>query len=90
MEKVIAAFDARRQFGTVIQDVVVKGDRFVVERHGTPVAALVPIEVYEQWKQQRQAFFDQLRQAASQTNLSEQEASDLATEAVQAVRHETI
>jgi prevent-host-death family protein len=90
MEKVIAAFDARRQFGTVIQDVVVKGDRFVVERHGTPVAALVPIEVYEQWKQQRQAFFDQLRQAASQANLSDGEASDLATEAIQATRQQTV
>lgn len=86
MEKVIAAFDARRQFGTVIQDVVAKGDRFVVERHGQPVAAVVPIEVYEQWKQQRQAFFEQLRQVASQANLSEQDASELTTEAVQAMR----
>lgn len=90
MEKVIAAFDAQRQFGTVIQDVVAKGDRFVVETHGEPVAALVPIEVYEQWKQQRRAFFDQLRQVASQANLPEQEASDLASEAVQAVRHRTV
>lgn len=75
MEKVIAAFDARRQFGTVIRDVVANGDRFVVERHGDPVAALGPIEVYEQWKQQRQTFFDQLRQAASRADLPEQEAS---------------
>ncbi len=89
MEKVIAAFDARRQFGAVIQDVVAKGDRYIVERHGAPVAAVVPIDVYEQWKEQRQAFFEQLRQAAARANLPEQEASDLVAEALQAERRQS-
>jgi prevent-host-death family protein len=86
MEKVIAAFKARRSFGKVIQDVLVRGDQYVIERHGEAVAAVIPIEVYRQWQRRRQAFFDQMRQTAEQSNLSEQEAELLAEEAVQAVR----
>jgi prevent-host-death family protein len=87
MEKVIAAFDARRQFGRLLNDVIAKGDRFVVERHGEPVAAVVPMEVYEQWKQQRDAFFENMRRIAERVNLSEEEAMERADGAVQAVRH---
>lgn len=86
MEKVIAAFDARRQFGRLINDVVVKGDTYVVERHGEPVAAVVPLEVYEQWKRQREAFFARWQEVAERVNLPEDEAMKVATEAVQAVR----
>ena len=34
MEGKIAAFDARRQFGKVLNQVATKGDHYVVERHG--------------------------------------------------------
>jgi prevent-host-death family protein len=88
MEKVIAAFDARRQFGRVLNDVIARGDRFVVERHGEPVAAVVPIEVYEQWKRQRETFFARWEEVAERVNLPEDEAMRLATEAVQATRRD--
>jgi prevent-host-death family protein len=87
MEKTIAAFDARRQFGRLLNDVIAKGDKFVVERHGEPVAAVVPIDVYEQWKRQREAFFAKWQEVAERVNLPEEEAMRLANEAVQAVRH---
>ena len=86
MEKAIAAFEARRTFGKILQDVLTRGDRFVVERHGEPVAAVVPIEVYEQWKQARSAFFTKVRAAAERADLSTDEAEALADKAVQAVR----
>lgn len=86
MEKVIAAFDARRQFGRLLNDVIARGDKFVVERHGEPVAAVVPIELYEQWKRQRDAFFAQWEEAAKRVDLPEDEAMRLAKEAVQTVR----
>jgi prevent-host-death family protein len=86
MEKTVGAFEVRRQFGKILQDVAAKGDRVVVERHGAAVAAVVPIEVYEQWKRARTAFFDQLRTAAERANLTPQEADELAAEAVQEVR----
>jgi len=86
MERAIAAFTARRQFGQLLDQVMARGDQFVVERNGKPVAALVPIDVYEQWKASREAFFDNLRQIAERVNLPEDDAMDLANEAVAAVR----
>lgn len=86
MEKVVAAFDARRQFGRLLGDVIGKHDMFVVERHGQPVAAVVPIEVYEQWKRQREAFFQQWEGIARRVDLPEDEAMQVAGEAVRAVR----
>jgi antitoxin (DNA-binding transcriptional repressor) of toxin-antitoxin stability system len=61
---------------------------YVVERHGEPVAAMVPIEVYEQWKEQRSSFFARWRQAAETADLTPEEAETLAKEAVQAVRRD--
>jgi prevent-host-death family protein len=86
MEKVIAAFEARRSFGKLIQAVLARGDQYVIERHGEAVAAVVPIEVYRQWQRRRQAFFDQVRQSSERANLSEEKAQTLADVAVQAVR----
>lgn len=86
MEKTVGAFDARRNFGKMLQEILSKGDRFVVERHGEPVAAVVPIEVYRQWKKSREAFFDRVRAASEMANLSPDEAEDLAEEAVSAAR----
>src|SRR3954453_2765005 len=85
MEKVIAAFEARRSFGKLIQDVLVRGDQYVIERHGEAVAAVVPIEVYRQGQRRRHAFFDEMRQTSEQANLPEEQAEALANEAVQAV-----
>jgi prevent-host-death family protein len=86
MEKVIASFTARRQFGQLLDEVMGKGNTFVVERNGKPVAAVVPIEIYEQWKRSREAFFNNWRKAAEQANLSPEEAEALAAEAVAAAR----
>ena len=88
MEKTIGAFEARRQFGRILQEVLGRGDKYVVERHGEPVAAVVPIEIYEEWKRSRAAFFEIMERAARQANLTPEEADALAEEAVQAVRRE--
>lgn len=88
LEKTIAAFDARRRFGKVWRDVEGKGDHYVVERHGEPVAAVVPMHLYEQWKRRREAFFDQMRAAGERAGMTEDEAMALALEATRAVRAE--
>lgn len=87
MERTIGAFAVRRQFGKVLRDVVAKGDSYVVERHGEAVAAVVPIEVYKQWKRERSAFFDKLRSAQERANLPPDEAEKMVVEAVKAVRN---
>jgi prevent-host-death family protein len=86
MEKIISSFEVRRSFGRILQDILTRRDKFIVDRHGTPVAVVVPIEVYEQWKQSRERFFETLRRAQATANLGEEEASKLADEAVKAVR----
>jgi prevent-host-death family protein len=86
MEKIISAFEVRRRFGKILQDILTRRDKFIIERHGTPVAVVVPIEVYEQWKQSRERFFETLRRAQANANLADDEAMELANEAVKAVR----
>lgn len=86
MEKSIGAFEARRSFGKIIQDVLVHGDQYVIERHGEAVAAVVPIAAYEQWKRRRQALFDQIRAVSERAGLPANEAERLAEEAVAAAR----
>jgi prevent-host-death family protein len=86
MEKIIAAFEARRHFGRLLHYVTVRGDKYVIERRGEPVAAVVPIEVYEQWKRARAALFAKWRTPAEDSALSPDGADELAQEAVQAVR----
>ena len=49
----VGAFEARQQPG--------RGDRYVVEYHGEPVAAVVPIELYEGWKRRREALSSRAR-----------------------------
>lgn len=87
MEKLVGAFEARRQLGKILKEVSGKGDRYVVEYHGEPVAAVVPIELYEQWKRRREAFFDKLETMAAESNLPPEEADALADESVHAVRN---
>jgi prevent-host-death family protein len=86
MEKTMAASQARQNFKQVLQDAL-RGDKTVVEWHGEPVAAVVPIEVYRQWQRERQRFFDLMRENSLRANLDEDEAMKLALEAQQAVRH---
>jgi prevent-host-death family protein len=86
MEKLVTAFEARRSFGRILDDVAAGGDQVVVERHGRPVAVLVSLDVYDQWKRSRSEFFDRIRKAASIANESPGEADRLAAVAVTAVR----
>lgn len=86
MEKTVSAFEARRQFGQLLQAVGGRKDRIIVEKHGQAVAVLVPIEVYEQWRAQWEHAFDLLEQAAQRANLADDDADRLAAEAIAHVR----
>lgn len=92
MEKTIPAYEARRQFGKMIRDVE-KGDSYIVERHGEPAVAVVPLRVYERWKRDRDEFLEILHSAQqnsieSDPTMTEEKAMELALEAVAAVRAE--
>lgn len=86
MERKVSAFEARRNFGELLEDVAAHGDNVVVERHGKPVAVVVPLRVYEQWQRSREEFFNNMREMAQNANLEPDEADRLAEEAVQWAR----
>ena len=88
MEKTVSAYEARRNFGKYLQDVAAKGNNIVVERHGEPVAVVVPVSVYKQWQRRRSEFFRWLEEVSGRINASEEEAETLIEEAIQAVRAE--
>ena len=86
MERVLGITKAREDFSTIIEQVQYQGDSYIISRHGKPAAAVVPVQVYETWKRQRDEFFDLIRQAQQEANLAPEDAERLAAEAVAAVR----
>jgi len=61
---------AREEFSNIVEQVQYKGDSYIISRHGKPAAAVVPIEVYEGWKRQREELFDLIREMQQQANLA--------------------
>jgi prevent-host-death family protein len=59
----MSAFEARRSFGQALERVV-RGERVVIEKHGRPIAVMVPVEIYDQWLRSRGEFFSRLRTKA--------------------------
>ena len=58
MRKTVTAVRARGKLGQMLEEVYYRGDHYIIERAGKPMAAVVPIEQYEQWRREREAFFD--------------------------------
>jgi prevent-host-death family protein len=46
--KKINALKARQNFGQMLEEVYYKGDRFVIERAGKPMAAVIPLSQLEE------------------------------------------
>ena len=86
MERTIGIADTEREITRILQEVIADGENYVVESRGERVAAVVPIEVYDQWKEERAAFLAKIREIQQRANLSPDEAERIADEAVQAVR----
>jgi prevent-host-death family protein len=62
MEKSVGVTEARDQFRTIVDEVQYHGDKYVVSRHGKPAVAVVPIQIYENWKQQRQRLIELIQE----------------------------
>ncbi|HEV2107693.1 MAG TPA: hypothetical protein VGR16_05475 [Thermomicrobiales bacterium] len=86
--KTISVEEAQRDFAGMLRDVSTRGDSFVVELHGEPVAEVVPVGVSERSGQKRRELFALMDKAAANAGLSPEEADRVAEEAVTAVRAE--
>ena len=67
MRKTVTAVRARGKLGEMLEEVYYRGDHYIIERAGKPMAAVVPVEQYEQWRREREAFFDLVGEIRSRT-----------------------
>jgi len=90
MEKTIGAFDARRRFGQLLEEVFYRHDCFVVERSGRPMAVVVPVDEYRRWQRlAKTRLFSLLEQAWERTAaVPDDELEKDAAEAIRALREE--
>jgi prevent-host-death family protein len=65
MERKLGVTEAREKFRDIVDQVQYRGDTYVISKHGKPAAAVIPMEVYENWKKERQAFFNAVREIQS-------------------------
>ena len=87
MEKIIGVTKARDELRTIVDEVQYRGDKYVINRHGKPAVAVVPVQIYENWKKQRQRLFALINevQAANQDADADEVMQDV-LEAQQAIR----
>jgi prevent-host-death family protein len=89
MEKKLGVTEARGKFREIVEQVQHHGDTYIINRHGKPAAAMVPIEVYEVWKRQRSELFDLIRTMQTEANLTPEESARLVAESIADVRATT-
>ena len=84
MERTITALKARRNLGQLLEEVFYKGDHYIVERAGKPMAAVVPVTEYMQWKERRERFFAMIDAARERSQ--DAPAEEVEAEVEEAVR----
>ncbi len=57
MTKRVNALKARKNLGQLLEEVYYKGDQYVIERAGRPMAAVVPVWQLVEWQKRRDRLF---------------------------------
>ena len=57
MLKKISAVKARQNLGSVMNEVYLRGDQYLIERDGKPLVAIVPTWKLQQWEERKKFFF---------------------------------
>ncbi len=57
MVKKVKALDARKKLGELLEGVHDRGDQYVIEEAGEPMAAVVPVWQLDEWRKRRERFF---------------------------------
>ena len=87
MAKRMSAKDARSKFSDLLGTVNYGGEEVIVERSGRPVAAVIPVPVYERLVAERQTRFEVIERVRSQVPETSLEAIETdVREAVAKVR----
>ena len=87
MLKKVSAIKARQNLGQLLNEVSIKGDSFIIERAGKPLAALVDLESLQKIQEDREAAMAALRNIwGKMEGASAQEVGETIEKAVRAVR----
>ncbi len=83
MLKKISAQKARQSFGEMMDEVRLRGDRYIVNRGDKPVVAVIPVEEYLAWEQARERLYSRILEMRERNRM--QDALQLEDEIRQAV-----
>ena len=87
MVKTVNALKARKNLGQLLEEVYYQGDKYVIERAGRPMAAVVPIWQLEEWQKLRARFFGMVAEVQQRNKGVKSEVIEGEVQAaVQAVR----
>lgn len=87
MLKKISAQKARQNFGELMDEVRLRGDRYIVNRGDKPLVAVIPVEEYLAWEQARERLYRRIVEMRERNRQQESDELELqikqAMEAVQ-------
>lgn len=89
MLKKISAMKARQNLGQLLNEVSIRGDSYIIERAGKPLAALVDMERFQQLQEDRDSALQAVRNIWQKMQAADaQEVQEAIKEAVGSVRNE--
>jgi prevent-host-death family protein len=86
--KKISAMKARQNLGQLLNEVSIRGDSYIIERAGKPLAALVDVEKFQQLQEDRDAALQAVRDIWQKMREADaQEVQEAIEEAVGSARN---
>lgn len=87
MKRAITTQALKARIGDIVDEVRLRGDRYIIERRGKPVAALVPVSINDQYERNRERFFQLVEQVhASNRDVPVSDIESAVESAVREVR----
>ncbi len=91
MLKRITALKARQNLGQLMNEVAIKEDDYIIERAGKPLVAVIPIEKYRRFEEEKKGFFEWVDEVRRRTkDIDPREIDAAVSEAVGAVKKPAI
>lgn len=85
--KKINAMKARQNLGQIMNEVAIKEDDYIIERAGKPMVAIIPIEKYRRFEEEKNEFFNWVDTVRERTkDISQKEIQEAVNEATAAVK----
>ncbi|MBX7247043.1 MAG: type II toxin-antitoxin system Phd/YefM family antitoxin [Candidatus Sumerlaeaceae bacterium] len=76
MRKAISTQALKSRIGDVVDEVRLRGDRYIIERRGKPVAAIVPLSLNAAYEQSRSKLFTLIETVQRQNKAASQSKID--------------